>query len=93
MYLEPQRVGYDKNSLHMGIKPQKMGKKRENLGCILKKTCLLRRKNTFFFTPTPPCRFFFSRTSTRRGKLRFFEVKAGVLNAPFLKPVLIAGRC
>lgn len=27
MYLEPQGVGYDKNSLRMGIKPQKMGKK------------------------------------------------------------------
>lgn len=29
MYLEQQGIGCDKNSLHMGIKPQMMGKKRE----------------------------------------------------------------
>lgn len=50
MDLELQEISFGNNSLHMGIKPQMMGKER-GLGLNFKKTCLLRRKDTFFSSP------------------------------------------
>lgn len=49
--------------------------KKERFGLHFKKDMLTKEEKDIFLHPTPPCKLFFPRTSMRRVKLRFFEIR------------------
>ena len=67
MYLEQQGIGYDKNSLHMGIKPQRMGKKRE-FGPYFLKDMLTTEEKYILLQPHSTVQAIFLKDFNKEGK-------------------------